>query len=237
MFFGSNVYGQDEISLKMKDDPMYTSSDTDQPGVLIEIVLEMSKYLNVELSKDFLPWRRAQYETIIGNNSVIFPLTRTESREQNYKWLCKLFDVQVAFITRKGGPIINSYDEATELTKFAVVLGTPHEERLDIIMKEKQLALSFARLKSDNAFDLFANNKEIIALYGDIHSTSSIWERKGYQKKFGELQYGVTLQILPIWIATGKNATQIKPEDWKAALDKVKASGFFDKVLDKALFH
>lgn len=217
----------------MGDDAIYASSQPDRPGFLLEIVLEMAKHQNLEPIKDFLPWRRAQYETIIGNNSVIFPLTRTGSREKKYKWLCKLFDVPVSFITRKGGPIINSYEEASKLAKFGVILGTPQEERLNIIMKEKSLDLRFASFKSDNVYDLFATHKNIIALYAAIPEASSSWERKGYKDKFGELQYGATLQTLPLWIATGKKAEHIKPEDWKAALVKVKASGFFNEVFDK----
>lgn len=233
LIIGFNSYAKNAVKFKLRDGSVYTSADTARPLFLFEIVMEMAKHLDIQPTVEFLPWRRAQVETINSTNAIIFPLTRTQSREPNYKWLCKLFDVPVAFITRQGDPIVNSFEEAAKLRKFGVLEGTPQEERLNQIMKETGLEFRIARLKSKEVYDFFANSTDLVALYGPVPEALNAWEVKGYTNKLGNLQFGTPLQTLPLWVATGKKADAIKPQAWTEALNKVKASGEFDKILNK----
>lgn len=230
---GASSYAQDEVKFKLRNGSVYTASDPEQPLFLLELVLEMTQYLDVKPVPEFLPWRRAQFETINSQDAVIFPLTRTASRESHYKWLCKLFDVPVAFITRRGGPSINSYADAAKLKKIGVLLGTPQEERLNQIMADTGLSLNIARLRSVSAYDFFANSENIVALYGPIPEAMKVWEQKGYQAQLGTLQFGKPLQVLPLWVAAGKKAHTIEAKAWSQALEHVKATGRFEQLLDK----
>ncbi|RNC79032.1 amino acid ABC transporter substrate-binding protein [Piscirickettsiaceae bacterium NZ-RLO2] len=219
----------------MGDDPVWASSNPEHPGFLLEIVLEMTKYLNLEPVKDFLPWRRAQFETITADDGVvIFPLARTEARENKYKWLCKLFDIPVAFITTEGGMLINSYEEAAVLKsnqRFGVLLGTPQERRLRYMAEKKGIELNFAALKHKKMYKLLYN-KRVPFIYGGIPEALAAWEVDGYSAST-KLIWGKSLQVLPLWIATSKKSKRLKPEDWQRALAKVKASGFYDKTLQR----
>ena len=93
---------QPEITFYLEDEPIYTSSSTTSPGILMELVMEMSKYLDIKPDIQFYPWKRAQINTVKTPNAIIFPLTRTKKREEKYNWVCKLFDVPVMFINKRG---------------------------------------------------------------------------------------------------------------------------------------
>ena len=227
----THVYGMDRVLIHMEDDPVWSSSDPSNPGFLLEVVMEMTKYLGIEPVKAFLPWKRAQDETIHGTDSIIFPLARTYARENQYRWLVKLFDVPVAFIAKGNGPLINTYGEAAAISKIGVLSGTPQEEKLNEIQHGKDIQLNVASIKAKNIYNLFSENR-VEVLYGGVPEALYAWQRYGYKKRHGKLKWGAVLQKLPLWIGTGKN-TRLKSEEWEDALEKVKASGFYEKAYNK----
>lgn len=84
-----------------------------------------------------------------------------------------------------------------------------------------------ARLTSEYVYDFFASSDDLVAIYGPIPEATKVWKEKGYQEKYGKLQFRKPLQTLSLWIATGKNSENITPEAWEDALNKVKASGAY----------
>jgi len=132
LLFGisSLLSADDRIRFFLEDDLVYASQSKSSPGFLLEIVLEMSRIMEIEPQVEFLPWKRAQIMAISTPNSIIFPLTRTESREPNYRWISKVLDVPVMFITKQGQPLINTIEQAKLLKKIAVIFGTPQEKQL-----------------------------------------------------------------------------------------------------------
>lgn len=212
------------ISLYLEDEPIYTSSAEESPGFLMEIVMEMSKRIDISLKVNFLPWKRAQEMTIHSSNAVIFPLTRTEAREPNYRWVCKVFDVPVMFINKKGSPLINSVEDAQQLRKFAVIAGTPQEEQVKKWGLDK-----YASVKGKDLYQLLAEDK-LQAIYTARPEAAYAWKNLGYKET---LQYGATLQTLSLWIAASKESDKIDSDQWIAALEEIKKTGFYDKTFEK----
>ena len=216
------VQAQEEITFYLEDEPIYTSSSKTSPGILMELVLEMSKHLDISPDIQFLPWKRAQINTIKTSNSIIFPLTRTKSREDNYNWVCKLFDVPVMFINKRGQKIINTLEDAKQLQKVASVIGSAQGEKL----KSYQLKDTI-QVKGSVLYNLL-NSGRVDAIYTAQPEAVYAWSQQEYEDK---LQFGATLQVLPLWIASSKQSNQIDNKKWQQALDKIKKSGFFDKKL------
>jgi len=222
--YNFTLFANDKISFFLEDEPIYTSNSKSSPGFLLEVVIEMSKKLKIEPEIEFLPWIRAQSMAKHTQNSVIFPLTRTESREPNYKWICKIFDVPVMFINKKGNPVINTVEEANQLRKIGVIWGTPQEEKL------KQLGVKpVARMKGKMLFEVLAKNV-VDAIFTARPEAVIAWKQGGYKE---EIQYGSTLQTLPLWIAANKNSDKIISSQWDEALKKLKTSGFFNLKFEK----
>lgn len=231
--FSSYVKGEELIVFKIGDDSIYSSSNPNESRFLLEIVKETTKYLDKKVVVEFLPWRRVQLETIRSKNVVIFPLARTTERESKYKWLCKLFDIPIAFITKEDGPIIDSFKQASQLTKVGVPTGTPQEEQIKYISKKESINIQYASIDNQSIYDWLATSESNTAIYGGVPEAFTLWEQKGFSNQFGSLQHGKTLQTLSLWVATGHDSIGINSEDWKKAFNKVKASGFYSKVISK----
>ncbi len=214
----------DKVTFFLEDEPVYCSSSQANPGFLLEIVMEMSRNMGVHPKIDFLPWKRAQYEAERTPNSVIFPLTRNETRETHYRWICKIFDVPVMFITKEGNPMVDTLEQARQLRKIAVIFGTPQAAKMDEFGLQNAAAMTgdvlYKALASGNAD----------AIYGAKPEAVIGWRQGGYN---GHLQFGKTFQTLPLWIATSKKSTAIDDQKWEAALEHLKKSGAFDKIMNK----
>ncbi len=217
----------EEITFYLEDDGVYASRSTTDPGFLLEVVLRMSKDMGIKHKVMFLPWKRAQVMAINTPNSIIFPLTRTDERETQYRWVAPIFDVPVMFITKEGSPVINSVEDAKKLTKIAVLIGTPQENFID-----EQGFTRVAKVNANKLFEALATNK-VDAIYTAGPEAIIGWKNGGHG---GKLQMGKTIQTLPLWIATSKKSTDIDIDKWKAALNQTMESGFFDKTFNKYYF-
>ena len=181
----------------------------------------MDEEMKLNAVSKYMPWKRAQVEAIKGENSLIFPLTRNEKREKSYRWIVEVAAIPVMFINKKGQPLINTPDEARKLFRVASVTGTPQGRMLDSWNIAKSVNVPGKQL-----FGLLAKDK-VSAVYTGLMPALANWKKTG---STAELQYGKTLQVLPLWIAAGHNSPSVKSEDWKKALKKVRDSGFFKET-------
>ena len=223
ILFSYRAIAADDLVFFLEDEPIYTSSDPTSPGFFMEVVLEMTTQMGMTPKIEFLPWKRAQLMAIETPNAVIFPLTRTESREKKYNWICKVFDVPVMFINKKIEARINTIEQARKIRAIGVILGTPQEEFLEIH------GLSYITMAGKELYSKLSSNW-LDAIYTAKPEALLGW-RKGNHD--GELQFGQTHQTLPLWIATSKHSDQIDPLEWSKALAQVKRSGYFKQMVEK----
>lgn len=207
----------------LEDEPIYTSSNPRAPGFLMEIFQAMADQLNIEPDIHFMPWNRAQAEASNTPNGLIFPLARTAVREPQYLWLCRVFDIPVMFVTKEGAPVINSYQEARQFRGIGVIIGTPQERTL------QEQGVPHVRFTGSELYQALAND-EIRALYTARPEAVYGWRQGGFD---GKLQFGDTLQRLPLWIAAGRASDRLNPGNWQRALQSLKASGYFRSTEEK----
>ena len=218
--FNEEAFSSEKVVFYLEDEPIYTSSNSNSPGFLMEVVMEMTKYMRISPKIEFLPWKRAQLMTINTPNAVIFPLTRSQSREKNYRWLCKILEVPVMFINKEGDAPINTIEQAKDIRGIGVIRGTPQEEFLikngvpHITMTGKEI---YSKLAANRITAVFTAKPE--AIFG--------WKKGNYKEL---LQFGNEFQTLPLWIATSKLSDQVITDKWNKALIQVKDSGFFDQM-------
>ena len=224
LLYSSLATANPDITFYLEDEPIYTSSSKTSPGILMELVLEMSKHLNIQPDIQFYPWKRAQINTIKTPNAIIFPLTRIPSREKKYNWVCKLFDVPVMFINKQGQKIINSVNDARQLTKVASVIGSAQGETIKSFHIKDVIQVKGAVL-----YNLLSSGR-VDAIYTAQPEAIYAWKQQPYE---GKLQFGKTQQVLSLWIASSKQSDKISNQQWQQALQKIKDSGFFDRKLQE----
>jgi len=221
--FGENSLAAESVTFYLEDEPIYTSSDSQSPGFLMEVVMEMARTIDVTPKVKFLPWKRAQDMAVRTPNAVIFPLSRSQSREKKYQWMCKIFDVPVMFINKKGNELINTVKQAKKVRGIGAIIGTPQEAFL------QQNDIPYITVTGKDLYSRLAHNR-LTTIFTAKPEAVLGWKKGSYSE---HLQFGQTLQTLPLWIATSKLSDQVDTDKWCTALKQIKDSGFFENKLVK----
>jgi len=97
---------------------------------------------------------------------------------------------------------------------------------------DKPLTMSgliYITVTGNQLYSILSRNK-LNAIYTAKPEANLGWEKEKRKKK---LQFGPTLQSLPLWIATSKYSDQIDSIEWKKTLSQIKQSGYFNRMVEK----
>ncbi|CAH9067326.1 hypothetical protein PSECIP111951_04128 [Pseudoalteromonas holothuriae] len=100
-------------------------------GVATELVKALFEHSNIDYKIHVLPWFRTSH--IVNNtpNTFIYSLARTQEREEHYRWIAPLCEVNVSFYKLKARKDIIIHDiEDVRQYIVAVASGQPTEQHL-----------------------------------------------------------------------------------------------------------
>jgi polar amino acid transport system substrate-binding protein len=148
LLLGIGVAQAGEIMVNAGDIVPFCFEEEGRPtGIAIDILREVSKGTGLDFGFRFLPWKRAQLETLAAKSQAVVPLSRTPEREKQYQWIAPLFEYHFVIVTRNGQAAPKSLEEAKNLT-VGVLRGNPMETLLP--------QLGFTRVIPGNTEDLVA---------------------------------------------------------------------------------
>ena len=144
--------------------PLTTNAGGQPGGVVLEVVREAGRRAGIALEFSFLPWQRAQLETLGRNDVLIIPFTRTPSREAHYQWVAPVLEFHTVLVTLASPPssieeartLVVGYVRGTSFKDEAEQAGFPYiEETNDDLTNAKKLKLG--RIGAWITTDLMAN--------------------------------------------------------------------------------
>ncbi len=196
--------------------------DVQRPGVAYEIVAELFKLADEKFDIEILPWARAQYMVKNTPGSLIFPLSRTPTREKNYDWSVNIFNNQTHFIT---------------FNKTKLTAQTARDKQIGVQLKSswdnwltEQGYKNVYRVPGEGSelIKLLRNNR-IDAWYTDQIIANSVL------KKFDDpgITYSDPIQIFHTFLATNKSAPYSHMNKLKAAMVTLRQSGKLNQISEK----
>ncbi len=108
--------------------PFSNGEGAEKPGITHEIVLEMAKRANIEVSVSYMPWPRALKGAETEANVMIIPPVRSPARESQFNWVSELVTSNMIFVST--GDTVSSIEEARSLNKIAVLRSSVMEKIL-----------------------------------------------------------------------------------------------------------
>lgn len=216
------VYGNDSMP--------FCGMENGQPaGMAVEILNAVTAAGGPKFRFDFsLPWTRAQMEVQSANNELvaIIPFTRTESRENKYRWITVLFEDNVRLVSVGRSAPLKTVDEAKELN-VGILHGSAHEPKL----KE----MGFSRVEAVRNDEMNARKMHMGRL--DAWLVSSFVDKYMYRKIGADpavLQYGPLLgNSTQIYIAAAPGF----PDEYAKAIadgvQRLRANGKLEQILNK----
>ncbi len=199
-------------------------------GFSVEIIKAVMRELRVDYPIRVLPGARGEKYTQTYSNYMLFSLFKTEKRKHQYKWIGPLTNESNSFFKRSDDPrIFKTLEDTKRVSMIAsrhegFVMNYLLEEGYDNLRKTSDNRLRY-QLVINGVADLLVNPESNV---------------KYKLKKFGYstdilVNTGVELFSFPLYIACSKEMDDGIINEWQKALDKVKASGEYERIYNEFL--
>ncbi|MFK5984389.1 MAG: ABC transporter substrate-binding protein [Pseudomonadota bacterium] len=230
-----NALAQDEIKMYTEHYPPFNMKiDGRLTGLSVEILDEMLKQMGSKQSLDDVKltnWSRAYTLALKKNNTVVFSTNRTVSRESLFKWVGPISKTKVGVIALKNKNIV--INTVSDLNKYKI--GAVLKDVGELLLLEQgidkkhifyvegnnAINLSFKKMQH-NRIDLFSY---------DITVAFTNAKLEGFD--IGQYEVVHTLQESALYFAFNKNTDDKIIAQWQKALDNIKSTGLYDKIVKK----
>ncbi|MBW2545397.1 MAG: transporter substrate-binding domain-containing protein [Deltaproteobacteria bacterium] len=223
--------GFEEISqvYTLEYPPVCFTKDGKATGIATEMVREALKRLDVSYDIRSLPWKRAYAYLSEEPDVMLFTVTRTEARENLFKWAGPIITSRLVFFARKDSTIeIKSLEDAKKVDRIGLVQGYSVEKHL----RER----GFTNIDTMGASEK-TNPVKLMKGRIDLWATVDlvgIYNAKlqGINPEDMKIVY-VVIKDQHKYIAFSKQVPDEIVQKWQDVLDEMKQDGTFKKVLDK----
>jgi len=208
--------------------PWNYTQDRQLTGLSVEVVRKMLSALNIDDNIQVVPWARGYRATLAGGRSVLFSIARTEHREQLFHWVGPIATEKVYFFQRKESSFqINSVDQARNAETIVTTRDFPEHQYLKTL-DFKNLHLTSKAV--DNFRMLMAYRGEL-TVAGEY--TAGFLLRKAGIPREEIAKTNVMLFENALYIALSKDIPLAEVARWQKALDKLKLSDSYFKIVNK----
>lgn len=223
---------QAQIKLVTETWPPYQIQEKDgtQTGISIDIVKEMQKRVGHTDKIKFYPWNRGYNMTLKQENYALFLTTRTELREELFKWVGPISNYELKFFKHIDNKKV--YDSIESLKSASSIAVTTN----DVVHQElerlgfKNLQVKTGGSSSINLHKIVKKKAEIwpSSYFGALHRIKS----ENYQNKI-VMTKAPTLIKKPLNLAFNIKTSDEIIKKWQKALDDMKSDGTYDSILKK----
>lgn len=221
-FPASEAANENVVKIYTSYFPPIVSDNKEMPGFAYEIVKRIFEISKVNYKIIHYPWARSQ--SIVENTpeTLIFPLTRTKTREDLFRWSFKIFKTQTHFVTINGKKL----DRESARTKL---IGVQRESSWDNWLKENKYT-KVKRLESEK------EQLSKMLLMGRLDAwfvERSVAEKNLKSNGTVKITYSDPIVKFNTYLATNKKVPYSKIDLLKKSFLTLIRSGEYEEILQK----
>jgi polar amino acid transport system substrate-binding protein len=196
-------------------------------GPSVDTVKEIQRKVGSQEEIKVYPWARAYKMALEKENVVLFGMTHTKVRHEQFKWIGPLATKRDILVARKGSGIrINSLDDAKKVNR----IGTLRDDTRERLLKSH----GFTNLEpvSDeqmNAKKLMLGRIDLWAY--KIPGLRTVCELAGVD--YNEMEEVYSLREINVDIAFSKKTSDSIVQKWENAFNEMGADGTLMKIREK----
>ena len=227
--FSASVFA-DTFSIMTEEYPPFNyTEDGKLTGLSSEVMFELISRLGHPNNIKVLPWSRGYKLIQDKDGMILFSMTRTEQREDMFKWVGPVAPNKWVFFAKKGsGLSINSLADAKKVKK----IGTYKDDAAESFLKQE----GFANIES--VVDDLANVKKLAAGRIDlwiVGQLQGVFKAKSVTGDASTFEKVFDVKETQLYIAFSKSTPDAVIKKWQAELDRMKADGTYDAIMKKYL--
>ncbi len=196
-------------------------------GPSVEIVKEIQRRVGSHEQIKVFPWARAYKMALEDENVVLFGMTHTESREDQFKWVGPLATKRDILVAKKGsGIIINSLEDAKKVKR----IGTLRDDT------RERLLISHGFTNLESVSDEQKNAKKLVLGRLDLWTykkpgLKTVCELAGVD--YNELEEVFHLREIDVSIAFSKKTSNSIVQKWRNSFNEMLADGTILQIRNK----
>jgi polar amino acid transport system substrate-binding protein len=214
--------------------PLNFSKDGKVQGISVDVMVEILKVTGSKKTRKDIslqPWARGYQQVQEKENTVLFAMSRTEAREELFKWVGPIIPSNIVLIAKKSRGIkINSAEDINQYNRIVVVrddigeqmlleLGVPEEN-----LRQSNSGISSAKMLDKDRVDMWA--------YGRIVAA---WNIKELGFNPGDYEEVYTLKESQQYFAFHKDTASTVIENLQKALDELQNNGKLQEIANSYL--
>ncbi len=241
LLFGCSIFSQsvfadsiDDFTLMTEQGPPYNYMEKDEiKGIAVDTLALILKRANSKLTKKdikMMPWARAYNDTLNKARTCLFSTTRTEERENLFKWVGPFGVFKIVVMAKKSKHIkINAVEELNYYRIGVINQDVSEQILISMGVKEKQLDKVTSNIQNLKKMD---SNRIDLWGYGE---NVAKWEIKRYGFNPDDYETVFVLLTKDLYYAFHKSTSDELIQKLQAFLDQIKLSGDHQKILDRYL--
>jgi len=222
-----------EFLIMTEESPPYNFEKDDQVmGIAVDMMVLMLERIGSKQRREnivYWPWARGYKKIQNTPNTILFSTTRTEERENMFKWVCSIVEIkQLLFAAKNRNIKINSKEDLKKY-RIGTYLGDVTEQllvsKVGLNLKDfdrSSKAINSVKKLARNRNDMVAANEE--SFFARV-------EQAGLNKDDYEPVY--TLSNNRICYAFHKDIPDSIIQKFQNALDELKKEGKYDEIMKK----
>ena len=209
--------------------PFNYTEDGKLTGLSTEVMFEILNRVNQPKDIKVKLWPEAYEQTLKSPNCILYSMTRTKEREAAFKWVGPVAPDRVVFYTKKGNALkIATIDDAKKAGK----IGTSKDSAAEQFLKQEGFTnIVSAADDNENASKLFSGEIDLWVV-GEL---TGIHKTKATGNDPSGLEKVLDVKDTQLYIAFNKETPDEEIAKWQKALDEMKKTGVYDKILSKYL--
>ncbi|OPZ77735.1 MAG: Arginine-binding extracellular protein ArtP precursor [Alphaproteobacteria bacterium ADurb.Bin438] len=224
----------DNLKLLTEDYPPFNYKEgSDMRGISVDILSEILKKAGSKLTvKDInlLPWANSYKKVQEEKDTMLFVMTRSEARENLFKWVGPVSPSRVVLFAKKGSGItINSYEDVK-----AHSVGAIRDDITEQLLVENGIDRTTLDLSSTTEAHIKKFNAGRFELLADAEIVGK-WRYKSAGLSPDDLEVVFVMSVSQLYYALNKQTSDEVVGTLQKALDELKASGVVETINNKYL--
>ncbi|MEF2231931.1 MAG: transporter substrate-binding domain-containing protein [Pseudodesulfovibrio sp.] len=212
--------------------PLVYEADGDVRGVAPDVVRAIQAELGDTNPLVVMPWLRAYELTRKGTRQALFAIVRIPEREALFKWVGPVFSEGDYFFQKRGGGLsIKTLEDARNVARIAV--------RRDGYTHQALKAAGFTNLdvgpSYDSSYRKLVEGRVELVLMGERTYYYMVKSAGLDPDDFEPTEYQFAESSA--WLAFSRDIPDETIARWQQALDKLKANGTYDAILEQNFRH
>ncbi len=201
-------------------------------GISVELVEDMLNKTDIKTDITVVPWDRGYNLLKKGPNIALFSTVRSKQREPHFKWVGPLGSIKMVFLAKKGfNKTIKSIEDIKKLDSVGLQI---EEDYTSEALKDAGFKnLTYSGVNSLNAF--YLHTGKIDVWFGTEFQMVEHIKKMNLNPDDFEVVYRADELGLDIdlYLALSKDVDDAVVEKLQSALDEIKSSGEYDRVVNK----